>query len=265
MQTAIRTGDIQTATRRRLQLARIVAILDQLGAEIDPLARQLVADAYQQGADRALSQIAALDVTADALPGAYAGISREAVQGLQEAITGSLRTGRDTIGRQVQDVYAKAGRQAALRAVLGIDASPRAARRKLAAELLRDRDVARLVARDGTGFIDRAGRRWKLDTYAQMVVRTVTREAVVQGSLARMAAHGITIARWSTHGDACPICRPWLGRLVSLDGSTRDFEGEVVADYGATPRIPAHPSCKCSLAAVSVRIERLRREVAGAA
>jgi hypothetical protein len=253
VRNAILSGHLARASQRRAQLAAVIATLDQLGAYVDPAARKLVADAYSQGAGRALDQIHGLTITAPEIPGAFAGVSTEAVAALQRSIVGSLQASRATIGRQVDDLYAREGRRAALRAVLGADGSPQGARRQLAARI-REQGLA--------GFVDKAGRAWKLDTYSAMVVRTVTREAVAQGAMDRMASNGITLARWSTHGDACPICTPWLGRLVSLDGETRDFEGEAVADLGSTPGVPAHPNCKCTLSPVATRVERLRRELA---
>lgn len=249
---AISQGNLQRRDQRLLQLARVLAILDQLGAYTDPAARELVAQAHEQGAARTLRELAGLHITAPEIPGAFAGVSYEAVRELQDSIVGKLKASRETVGRSVSDVFAHAGRRAALRAVLGAEGSPRTAARQMARDLLGQGEV---------GFVDAAGKRWKLETYAQMAVRTVTREAVAQGSLARMASHGINLARWTKHGDACHICSPWLGRLVSLDGTTRDFEGEAVADLGSTPGIPAHPNCRCSLSPVAVRVERLRREL----
>lgn len=265
VRAAIQSGDLLTAQRRRLQLAAVIATLDRLGAETDPIARRLVEEAHQEGASRALTQINQLSIHAPEIPGAFAGVSHEAVITLQESVTGRLQLARETVGRSVNDVYGRAGRRISLQAVLGAHGSPQAARRALTAELLRDRDIRRSVRQGGPGFVDKAGKRWALDTYADMAVRTTTREAVVQGALNRMASHGITLARWSTHGDACPICQPWLGRLVSLDGSTTEYEGEAVASLGSTPNggPPAHPSCRCTLSPVSVSVEAVRRELAG--
>lgn len=253
VEAAVAAGNLNRAGQRRLQLARVIATLDQLGAYVDPAARLLVADAYEQGAARAADEIIGLQVSAPEIPGAFTGVSREAVAALQDSITGSLRASRDLIGRQAQDVLAREGRRTALRAILGADGSPRAARRQLA---------LRLRQQGVTGFVDKSGRAWGMTDYTDMAARTVTREAAMQGAMDRMAAHGINVARWSTHGDACHICSPWLGRLVSLDGDTRDLDGEAVADFGSTPGIPAHPRCRCSLAPIATRIEQIRRELA---
>ncbi len=258
VQRAIESGNLRVAAQRRAQLAAVIATLDQLGAAVDPMARRLVTDAYHQAAARAAEQITGLNITAPEIPGAFAGVSREAVATLQDSITGRLRTSRQIVGRQIDDVYGRAGRRAALRAVLGADGSPVTARRQLVADLLKDRDIAQAVQRGGAGFVDRAGKKWALDTYAEMAVRTVTREAVVQGAVDRMVSHGVTLARVSTTADSCDICKAYEGRLVDLGGDTKDFDGGAVM---TGPLPPYHPNCTHSLMPVAVRIERLRREL----
>jgi len=254
---AVAAGELRTASGARLQLAAVLAVLDQLGAETDPEARRLVADAYREGADRAAGQAASLGVNTEDLS-AFHGVSFEAVRALQDSVAGRLQDARRTIGRQAADVFQRAQRQAAVRALLGADGSPRTASRRMTEGL----------ARQGrTGFVDRAGRRWALDTYADMAVRTITREAAVQGAIARMASHGITLARVSSHASACQLCAPWQGRLVSLDGTAgTTASGEDYIGLGDLPNggPPMHPRCRHSLAPFAARVEGLQRELAAA-
>lgn len=249
---AIAAGNLDKARRRRLQLAKVLASLDQLGAQIEPEAQLLVKTAFDEAAERTLTRINQLDMAAPEIPGTFTGVSQDAVEALQDSITGRLRTSRQIVGRTVGDVYAQAGREAALRSVLGADDSPRRAARRMAEHL-----------KDVSGFVDTAGKRWALDTYCEMAVRTVTREAVVQGAIARMISHGVNLARVSMHASACDICKPLENRLVSLDGQTTEWEGEAVMDTTRLP--PFHPNCRHSLRPVATRIERLRRELEEAA
>lgn len=267
VQAALQSGDAFTAQRRKLQLAAVQATLDQLAAELDPFARSLIEDAYQQAADQAARQIRDLQINAPEVPGAFASVSTEAIRTLQDSITGRLTASRQTVGRTVAYAYARAGRRAATRAILGAEGSPRAAAQQLRNTLLRDRDIARMVSDGGFGFVDSAGKRWNLDTYTEMAVRTTTREATVQGAIDRMASHQVNLARVSSHADACQICLPWQGRLVSLDGTTTDYRSEAVTDLGALPNAgpPFHPNCRHSLQPVAVRVEDFRRQLAGAA
>lgn len=260
---AILNHNLAVAGQRASQLASVLRALDELGVRTDPLARRLVQDAFSQSAARAAQQVASLAVSLPEIPGAFSGVSVDAVRALEESVLGRLVNARQMIGRSVDDLYARAGRRAALRAVLGADGSPRSAGRNLMRDLMRDPQIRQTVMRGGAGFVDRAGRRWQLGDYADMAVRTVTREAVVQGAIARMAAHGVNVARVSRHNNPCTVCMPWEGRLVSLDGRTAAYEGEGVADLSALPNggPPFHPRCRHSLAPVASRIEQVRREL----
>jgi hypothetical protein len=64
----------------------------------------------------------------------------------------------------------------------------------------------RLLREGDPVFLDRRGRVWDLDRYAEMVARTTTREAMTEGTVKRLREHGIQLAQ------ACPEpvegCRP---------------------------------------------------------
>lgn len=263
---AIAAENLTQASRRRVQLAAVIARLDQLGAQTDSEARDLVRAANEQAAARTARQIAGLQIDAPETAGAFGQVNEPALTALEDSLLGRLKAARDTIGRSVDDVYGKAGRRAGIRAILGADNSPQAARRELVRELLRNREIRRAVEHGGPGFVDKAGRGWNLDTYAQMATRTITREAVTQGALARMASHGIALARISTHAHACPICEPWEGRLVSLDGATGAYQGEAVTDLASLPNggPPFHPNCAHSLMPVAVAVDKTRARLAQA-
>jgi len=259
IETAVRSGDLFEARRARMQLASIVAVLDQLGATVTPIARKLVADAFQQGADRTLREIRALRVSVPEIPGAFTGVSRQAVEQLQASLLDRLDSASQTLGRRVEDIYARETRRASLRAILGQSGSPRAATNDLMLRLQRDRQVAALVRDGGVGFVDSAGKRWQLRSYADMAIRTQTREAVVQGAMTRMVSHGIDLARISTSPGACEKCRPYEGRLVSLTGATTEYQGEPVM---SGPLPPFHGRCTHHISAVVTAIEDLKRELA---
>lgn len=249
IRAAIAEGDLEQARRRRYQLASVIDTLDRLGYETDALARQIVREAFHQSADHTARQIEGASIIG--VRGSdFAGVAHEAVEALQESITGRLTNARQTIGRQVADVFARQQRRSAMLHLLGAEGSPRAASKQL-------RDA--LIRQGKTAFIDRAGKRWALDTYAQMATRTVTREAVTQGAITRMASHGVNLARISSHASACQICVPWEGRLISLDGTTTDYQGEAVSDGTFMP--PLHPNCRHSLMPVAVRVEAIEREL----
>lgn len=260
LQAAIRVGNLEYARNRRLQLAAVLATLDQLGAATEPAARRAVREAFDEGSQSAATSIGAQIGREVPIPEAFTGVSKEAVEMLQRSASERLRAARVTVGRRTEDLYAKAGRRAAVRALLGADGSPQAAARSLSRDLLRDPEVKKLFKDGVTGFVDRANKKWALDTYSEMVVRTTTREAVVQGQVIRMASHGVNLARVSMHASACKICAPYEGRLISLDGSMTEFQGQAVGD-ASVPLPPYHPNCRHTIEPVVAEIETLREQM----
>lgn len=255
---AVLSGRLNTAARRRAQLLAVLDILDRLGVRADPLARQAVRQAMADGADHTATGIRqlGLHMTSEG-ERRFASVNADAVAVMQDSLVASLQGARSTVGRHAQDVFAREGRKQVMRALLGAEGSQKTASQRLANEL---------ATQGKTGLIDRAGRRWSLQRYADMAVRTVTREAVVQGSLNRMAAHGINLARVSRHANSCTICQPWEGRLFSLDGETSSYQGEPVATRDAMPNSgpPFHPNCRHTVQPVAIKIDQIRRELATA-
>lgn len=119
----------------------------------------------------------------------------------------------------------------------------------------------RLLADGIKGFTDRAGRRWSLDTYVEMSVRTTTGQAAVQGHLDQLAAVGVDLVIVSDAPRECPLCRPWEGKVLSQSGQV----GAVIAPSvtggppvhvvvaGTVEQARAaglqHPNCRHSLSA----------------
>ena len=258
IQSAISQGRLEYAAERRMQYAAVLATLDRLGAQTDPLAAKAVADAYKEGAGKAGAQISQQAGFAVSVPYSFTGVQQDAIEALQVEVVDRLGISRRMVGRSVDDLYAKAGRRATVRALLGADGSPQIAARRLKADLLKEPYVKRLIQQGGTGFVDRAGKKWSLQTYSEMVVRTTTRNAVVQGQIAKMASLGINLLRVSTHASACKLCIPYQGRLLSIDGSITEYNGESVADISNAPTY--HPNCRHTVIPVVAEydVERLK-------
>lgn len=68
------------------------------------------------------------------------------------------------------------------------------------------------------------GRRMSIEAYSEMVGRTMSGHAAVQGSLNRYAEHGYDLVRVSAHFRACDLCVPWEGKVLSTNGMNPDYE-----------------------------------------
>lgn len=78
------------------------------------------------------------------------------------------------------------------------------------------------AARGITTFVDGAGRKWSMASYAEMTIRTAASRASNEGRRAAFLDHGIELIRTSHHRTSHPWCAPYQGRILSLTGQTGD-------------------------------------------
>jgi len=252
VEAAVRSGRMMTARLRRLQLSAVLAYLDQIGAETDPLARQLVAQAHADGAALANTDIVRLGAqTGPVTESTFAAVNQEAVQTATDALIGRLDAARQTVGRTVDDVFRRQGLQQTARALLGTEGSVPTASRRMARQL---------ASHGQTAFVDSAGRQWSLGRYSEMAVRTTTRQAVVAGQVNRLASHGINLVEVSAHASPCKICAPMEGRLIDLTGQMTEYRGQPVSSD--TPLPPFHPNCRHTIYGISVLAGQARDQLA---
>lgn len=269
-----RPGDATAAYRAR-QLAQARAILQDLLQRGPRLAPVAVARAYSAG-------VVAVDVVLQGaeLRGAFGGVHQGAVQVLAANLSRSLQeaTGRvgeniatvferatmieqaldpstpdplrglPIIGRRVDDPYRRIALEVIGQGTVSLDT-----RRQVSAQLVR-RLTDQGVTDAMTGFIDSAGRRWQLPTYAEMVARTTTREATSAATLARMGEHRADLVTISSHPHAADVCTPYDGETFSITG--RDPSAPMLDQ-----RPPFHPRCRHVATPAAANLDRFENEL----
>jgi hypothetical protein len=150
------------------------------------------------------------------------------------------------VGRRVDDPW----RRLALEE-LGAGQVTLETRRQISANLVR-----RLQAEGATdaltGFVDRAGKRWGLDVYAEMVVRTTTREATSRATANRLLEHGLGAITVSSHPHREDVCTPYDGKTFALPGSEEARSGRFPVIDNLSP---FHPRCRHVIAPAGVAFE----------
>ena len=94
-----------------------------------------------------------------------------------------------------------------------------------------------LKAEHITEFQDRAWRYWSMDRYAEMLVRTETNRANVQGTINRAIQIWITKFQINEQPDCCEVCAEMNGDIVDISQGTVDLP-------------PFHPNCRGFITAV---------------
>lgn len=220
-------GATGTAAFRRQQGFAIDRALHQLSRVSPELVQRAIRGSYLDGAVIVDQVLTPEQPFATVAQGRFFGAHEAAASALAGQLDGRLVAARLTIGRQAKDVFARISREQ-----VEVGLAGGLGRREVSAQITEE-----LLKEGTTAFVDRAGRRWGLDTYAEVAARTATREAVTIGTANRCLELGQDLVTISQHANACEICRPFEGRTFSLTGET---EG-----YPKAERLPPyHPRCR---------------------
>jgi hypothetical protein len=188
----------------------VEAILQQLREGSRTWCTEAIPRVYSQGlysADAMLKDAGAI------VKAGFGAIHQQAAQVLAENAFQRFEDVAQVIGRQVNDIYRELALENVRGTVVGYDTWKQTARRFR--EQLAERGV--------TGFKDRSGKMWNMRTYTEMVARTTTAEAHLQGTANRLVEQGHDLIKVSTHRGACELCQPWQGKILSITGKTEGY------------------------------------------
>jgi hypothetical protein len=210
-----------------------------------------VREAYERGGRAAVAELGALDAgrlaaVARHLPNARAA-DRLAAAAVEEQEPVWRR-----ILRAPVDVYRSVVARVSSGPLLGT------ATRRAASQRALDSFAVRGIS----SFTDRAGRNWSMSAYAEMAVRSTTGRAAIAGHLDALTALGEQLVIVSDAPLECPLCRPWEGEVLAINGASGPHalrlphaieDGRAVVVHVAGSLVEArarglfHPNCRHSL------------------
>ncbi|APD18646.1 MuF-like minor capsid protein [Streptomyces phage Mojorita] len=239
------------------------AVVDELGRAVELDVFDAVAEAYNTGHRAAVAELGALSDDARALvddrvPNAQA-VDRLA----QEAVDVVTATHRSIL-RAVVDTFRDVVASVAATPLLGIGTRRQATQ-----------DAMRAFADRGIrAFVDKAGRRWQLTSYAEMAVRTATARAATEAHMRTLADAGVELVVVSDAPRECPLCAPWEGRVLTISGpaGARTVEVEHAIEDGRMIPVRVagsldearaaglqHPNCRHSVSMYSPGLTRVEQ------
>ncbi|MFI6860179.1 phage minor capsid protein [Streptomyces sp. NPDC050421] len=236
------------------------AVTDQLDQAASMEIFEVMAEAYNTGHRAGVAELGALDddtrrLLDEVTPQAQA-VDRLAQQTV-DRVTDTHRS----ILRTVMDRYRAVVAQVAALPLFGTDTRRQAT--QAAMQKWADEGV--------TSFTDRAGRRWKLTSYAEMAVRTGVARAATEGHMRTLKTAGVELVIVSNAPRECPLCRPWESQILTISGpdgartvevehAARDNEMVSVHVAGSLDEARRaglqHPNCRHSVAAYTAGITR---------
>lgn len=239
---------------RDAELARVAALSELRGVVADELARirredlaaEIIQVASTAGQAAAAAQLQPLG-RRTAIPAS----SGNAVGALELDLRSKLTVLNQRITRFPNDVYQQVMSIYSPRIILGVATTQQAQRAAVQSFLSQGIGSINYLHKDGSVHL-----RMPIGSYAEMVGRTSSQRAWQDAATHRMQQSGISLGTISGGVDACARCAPWIGRIVSLDGttgtvyvahSTRDEQVAVRID-GTIDQARAsgwgHPNCR---------------------
>lgn len=209
------------------QLKNILDILAQLDVESAKWIQQVIPQIYQENYTQVLAFINKMGMQRKIKPN-FAQVHQRAIDVIAQNMYNNLRQATQYAGRRIQDEFRQAGID-----VMGEKYTEGLTWRETAKRL-----QDRLLTQGLTGFKDKLGREWRLDSYAQMVARTTSREIATVATLNTCQEADIDLIQISSHYPTCEICAPLQGKVFSISGKD-DRYPKLEEEY--TP--PIHPNC----------------------
>jgi len=210
----------------------VETVLAQLRKGSDRAIAQVMAAAYDQG-----GAVAMADLGGDPRPLGHR-TNQRAVDAYTRALIDKTEPLFTRIRRWPEDVYFQVVNEVEGRVVTGVQT-----RREVTAEAL-----SRFADRGVTGFTDRAGRNWQLDSYVEMATRTGAGQAMVEGHTSQLLAKGHGLVMISNAPEECHLCRPWEGEVVALDMSALGVQSDDTLVEATLDEAIAeglfHPNCR---------------------
>lgn len=229
------------------------AVLQRLQKTKSAAVREAIRTAYRNGHGDALTTLpVAKQVRTDARQALEQVPGTATIENLAQALHRDLGRVEANILRDVVDGYRAVQASTAARLLTGTETRLQASQAAW----------QKLMNKGLTSFRDKAGRNWKLSSYVEMMTRSVAQRAAIQGQTDRLTAIGVDLVIVSDHTQECKLCRPYEGKVLSLDGSkgkvevehgTRDDEMVTVTVVdtldGARSHGFQHPNCRHSVSA----------------
>lgn len=210
----------------------IVERLQSLGPKATEAA---IHEAAERGAVEAVKEL-------KVKPSLHPVTNRAGVEALVKETVAKVQRTHHQILRSVDDIY---------RSVVAETAAPGVVTGSATTRQAAQRALDRFASNGITGFVDQAGRKWEIESYTEMAVRTSSGRAQITGRLDVYTDNGRDLVIASNAPQECKACRPWEGKVLSISGHTTGQldDGTHVAGTVAQARSAGlqHANCRHDL------------------
>lgn len=221
-------------------LKEIQTILGQIDEKTYAWTQEVIGDAFEDSQARALVTMGIVGTLAEArtrisTTEIVRDRSRQMIEDTFEDLLQATKHTERKVKKIVREIVADSLRQNAVKNI------GRRQNVKEITERLYSKGFSRSIKEETfIGIVDKAGRRWDLQTYSKMVVKTKIQQAQIEGARLEALQLDSDLAIISSHG-AKDSCKHFEGLVVSMNGLTRGYP--TLSDLRGSGLI-FHPNCQ---------------------
>lgn len=221
-------------------LAQLSVLLKEIDNDAEAWVKEQITKAFKNGQAEAVIAAAQAKTMEEAVKIAtMSALAKQTIEVMiadtfEDLLYANQKMKRETV-KMVRSIVSE---QMKMKAAEGMG---RRTTRKAIVEALTKKEIRERFDVEGNiAIIDKLGRRWKLETYAEMVTRTKMLQTHIEGTRIEALARDIDLAIISSHG-ATDACSNFEGQIISLNGMTDGFP-----TYESLRRsnLIFHPNCK---------------------
>lgn len=224
----------EASLARQLQL-----IIEETNKEVLPEIEDLIRKSAVAGQAQALLAVGEATTLAEATR--QVSMSMFAQRSVEKMVTDTFedvlaltnRTDKK-IKQTIRDISGEVMRMNAMNQI-GLDTT-----RKEVMEKLMKKGLSKKITKDFKGVTDSANRKWELDKYVKMLVKTKMQQAYSEGVRSESIERGSDLAMVSSHG-AKDACKHFEGMVISMTGATK---GLLTYDELKRSNKIFHPNCE---------------------
>ena len=211
-------------------------VIGDLDEHVPPEIEERLEDIYKRGQESAVADLRrVLDEDDIEVTEGFTRTNRRTVEALARDTIEKTEAAHLRIVRSATDEYRRIVSKTAEEVATGVSTRMEASQSAL----------SKFANRGITGFVDEAGRSWNLQSYCETAIRSASGRAAIRGQIDRTKENGRDLMVVSDHAEECELCRPWEGRVVSIDGDDPNYPPLSQAEADGL----FHPNCRHNLGA----------------
>ncbi|PFW43790.1 phage minor capsid protein [Priestia megaterium] len=239
-------GEPMKVNQQASMLRQIDFILSQLNIEVQATIEEGILSSFKEGQAALAYQVGDFNSLSDATKGVqFSQLSKSTMDAIFADTMDDLLAATQLTSKRTKQIVRRVVSER-----LKMDTAKAKGYRTMSKGLIEEltkQGLSNSIKEKGfVGIVDRKGRKWELNRYVDLVVRSKYKQARTEALRTEALERGIDLAVISSHG-AKDACKNYEGMVISMNGNTAGYP--TYEELRSSNKI-FHPNCKHTLYAI---------------